>query len=85
MINDRKSYLNCMKCLLNGVKRYQILMYQKHVKSVFNILFNFDRLKSSTRAALPETSGVLYTNHTDTKFATILQQCFYIEIEHKLS
>ena len=28
MIDDRKLYLNCMKCVSNGVKRYQILMYQ---------------------------------------------------------
>ena len=38
MIDDRKSYLNRMKCVWNGVKRYQILMYQKHVKSVLILI-----------------------------------------------
>ena len=45
MIDYRKSYLNCIKYVWNGVKRYQILMYQKDAKSVFNLLSNFDRLK----------------------------------------
>ncbi len=49
MIDDRKLYLNCVKCVSNGVKRYQILMYQKHVKSAFNLLSNFDRLKSVSK------------------------------------
>ncbi len=49
MIDDRKSYLNRMKCVWNGVKRYQILMYQKHVKSVFNLLSNFECLISVSK------------------------------------
>ncbi len=42
MIDDRKSYLNGMECVSNGVKRYQILMYEKCI----NLFSNFDWLKS---------------------------------------
>ncbi len=39
MVDDRKPYLNCMKCVWNGMKRFQILMYQKHVKSVYSKVY----------------------------------------------
>ncbi len=49
MIDDRKSYLNCMKCVWNGVKRYQILCIKTVSKVNQNKGSNFDLLKSVSK------------------------------------